>query len=208
MIIYKTYGIDFLPRPLWWISNNLYLLFIFLMLLLMLATGLFMQGMMSVLPFVMWAVIMFAVFLHINRKARPCQIAIDDESVVFTCSKFFAVFDVAVPSSVLRLELYKSKQYRGNYSGAAFERYLYFSSSSDNQLWIELNAPFYTLGAVLHALAEKGNIAMGTRELNFIAQYHEKMKTYNTPRARIIRISVPLVSLVLIALIVYQCAGM
>lgn len=207
MIIYKTFGTDSLPRPLWWMAHNFYLLFIFLMLLLSLFVVLITNGMMSGLPFLLWGVVALSVYLYNNRNSRPCRMELRDGSLVITSSIQFAVHDIVIPLEALRLELYKSKYYRGGYSAMNSERYLYFTSAADKNVWVELSAPFYTLGKILDALSQQPDIVFGDRELNFVAQYRKDMETYNNPGRRLTRILVPVVFIGLLILIAYQCSG-
>jgi hypothetical protein len=207
MIVYKKAGIDFLPRYLWWMVSNLYLLFILLFLLLCLFTLLILYSAVSGLAFLFWIIIGICVYLYVNRNARPCRVELRDKSLVITCSKYFSVFDIAVNYEDLRIELYKNKYYQGNYEGSESQHYLYFTSATDKKVWMELSATFYTLGKILDALSKEPNIILEDRELNFVDNYHKQLEADKTPRTRLAKAMIPVILIALAILIWYQCSG-
>jgi hypothetical protein len=207
MIPYKKTGVDFFPRSLWWITNNFYLLFILLFFLLGLSIVLIMSGVVSGLPFLFWAVIGMCVYLYVNRNARPCCIELRDKLIIITCSKYFSVYDATINDEDLRVELYKNKYYRGSYWGTDSQHYLYFTSATDKNVWIELSADFYALGKILEVLSQKQSIALGDRELTYVSDYRKQLETDKTPGARLARIMIPVILILLAIFIVYQCSG-
>lgn len=196
MILYKKDRFFSLPKYLLWMD-----IWQLLFILMPIAVALIIFGFDAGVFSFVWLILSLGPYLFRIRRPRACQIALQNDVITITCSKWFAVYDVTINLQHLGVELYKNKYWR--YNSNEYQNYLYFTDTTDKNVFVEFTASFFSVGKVLEALSHQPIFNLGDKELNLVARYQKEIAEFNTPRARFFRILIPTLLIGALLLIFY-----